>query len=253
MQAPVVQNEAHAEYMMDEYPQGVNAVVAVISYTGYDMEDAMIINKAAFERGFGHGSVYKTTTIDLEEEEKKASKSGSRPTLRFCNMKPTPGARPSVGYEGEKHYDTLDYDGLPFEGEVVEQGDPIVCFVDDVTGEYRVIRHKDAERAHIAVVRVLGPTTSGGAGAGGGPSAAAKRGIVRKVSITMRYKRNPIIGDKFSSRHGQKGTLSVLWPQENMPFTESGLSPDVLINPHAFPSRMTIGMLIESMAGKSGA
>lgn len=78
-------------------------------------------------------------------------------------------------------------------------------------------------------------------------------GKFKCVCITMRVPRNPTIGDKFASRHGQKGILSRLWPVEDMPFTESGMVPDILFNPHGFPSRMTIGMLIESMAGKSAA
>lgn len=95
-------------------------------------------------------------------------------------------------------------------------------------------------------VRILGPSTSERG------SAASQTGIQR-ASIKVRYNRNPVVGDKFSSRHGQKGVLSFLWPQHDMPFTDSGMVPDVIINPHAFPSRMTIGMLIESMAGKAGA
>ena len=240
-QAPIVQNRAHREYMMDEYPQGTNVLVAVISYTGYDMEDAMIINKATYERGFGHGSVYKTFIVDLEEEEKRTSPSGVKPSLQFCNLKSPPhGTQGENDMAGEKYYDELDSDGLPEEGIEVSTGKPLCCMVDLITGEHRVIKHKDGENAFVDTVRVLG-------------SPGGKKPSLRKVSITLRYRRNPIIGDKFSSRHGQKGTLSVLWPQESMPFTESGMTPDVLINPHAFPSRMTIGMLIESMAGKAGA
>lgn len=234
-QAPLVQTKAYREYAMDEYPQGANAVVAVISFTGYDMEDAMIINKASYERGFGHGSVYKTTIIDLDEEERRFAKSTGKPSFRFTNFN-----------GNQKYCDRLDDDGLPFEGEVVEEGDPICCFVDSITGEHRIIKHKEHESAYVQTVRVIGTQASKFA-------SVASSSSLRKISITMRYRRNPIIGDKFSSRHGQKGTLSVLWPQESMPFSESGIYPDVLINPHAFPSRMTIGMLIESMAGKAGS
>ena len=244
--------------------QGTNAVVAVISYTGYDMEDAMIINKASFQRGFGHGSVYKTLEINLDDEEKRVTKHGTQPMLKFCNMKKPPAVifspggtrRPIDGSDSDedepqidKFYDELDYDGLPFEGAVMEIGGALCCLVDTVTGEHRIIKHKDNERVYVETVRIIG--TTGKIITNKGTS--SDKPTLRKVSITLRYPRKPVIGDKFSSRHGQKGTLSVLWPQENMPFSESGMSPDVLINPHAFPSRMTIGMLIESMAGKSGS
>jgi DNA-directed RNA polymerase I subunit RPA2 len=85
-------------------------------------------------------------------------------------------------------------------------------------------------------------------------SASQEQSSYEKLDVTLRFNRNPIIGDKFSSRHGQKGVLSYLWPEEDLPFIErNGIKPDIIINPHAFPSRMTIGMLMESLASKEGA
>jgi DNA-directed RNA polymerase I subunit RPA2 len=141
--------------------------------------------------------MYKTAVIDLDEEEKKSSADGQRPVLRFSNL--------AVGGEEPTLFEAdLDLDGLPSEGLHLRTGDVICCFVDDITGKHRTVKHKEGESAVVDTVRVLGTGSS------------AKKPGCRRVSITLRYKRNPIIGDKFSSRHGQKGTLSVLWPQENM-------------------------------------
>lgn len=250
-QAAIAQTARHGEYKMDEYPNGTNAIVAVLSYTGFDMEDAMILNKSSYERGFGHASVYKTMRIDIKDEAERAgaeAKGGDKPRMRFGNKtikKKVKDDEDEARYTvvEEDMYPTLGEDGLPEVGTWVDEGDPLYCVVDELTGRERAGKHKEKEKACIQSVRLLGqPGTS-------------KDKVNRDdiVSMTLRIPRNPVIGDKFSSRHGQKGVLSILWPQIDMPFSESGISPDVIINPHAFPSRMTIGMLIESMAGKSGA
>ena len=157
-----------------------------------------------YGQGFGHGSVYKTAVIDLEDEEKRPNKTGGKPRLRFSNIKSCPGDPGNDSDMIEKWTDELDLDGLPFEGEVMEYGKPMCCLIDSTTGEHRVIKHKDHEKAYVDTVRIIGNAKSVKGG---------DKVLLRKVSITLRYPRSPVIGDKFSSRHGQKGTLSVLWPQ----------------------------------------
>uniref|UniRef100_A0A7S2V994 DNA-directed RNA polymerase subunit beta n=1 Tax=Entomoneis paludosa TaxID=265537 RepID=A0A7S2V994_9STRA len=222
-QAPLVQTTIHSEYKMDEYPNGTNAVIAVMSYTGFDMEDAMILNKGSYDRGFAHATIYKTVDINLDDV---AQKEGYREAV-FTNK----------NRHGE--IEKLEPDGFPSAGMKVTEGDPLYAVGDAAGGgDPYVAKHKDKEDAFVQNVRMLGGDT---------PSDKLK------ASLTLRLPRNPVIGDKFSSRHGQKGVLSILWPQSDMPFTESGITPDILFNPHGFPSRMTIGMLVEMMAAKSGS
>ncbi|KAF9478398.1 DNA-directed RNA polymerase I polypeptide 2 [Pholiota conissans] len=232
-QSPVVRPALHNTYAMDSFPNGTNAIVAVISYTGYDMEDAMILNKSAHERGFAYGTVYKSTTVDLKDM-RGASKSPS-PSLHF-------GVGRDIPTSGEKMhecFDYIDFDGLPFVGTRLTTGTIMAAYIDDTTGRTKFVKYKGDELAYVDQVRLLGSD--------------AGDSELQKIHLTLRITRAPVIGDKFSSRHGQKGVCSQKWPAVDMPFSESGMQPDVIINPHAFPSRMTIGMLVESMAGKAGA
>ena len=236
-QTPIVRPPLHNAYGLDNFPNGMNAVVAVISYTGYDMDDAMIINKSAHERGFGHGTIYKTKIVRIDNKSK--SRNSVNKLFGFA-----PDSVISTYVRAQ-----LDQDGLPFIGSMVQEGDVLCAWhivsVDPVYGVYvnrdgqtHFEKYKENETAFIEEVRLIGSEN------GDMPC--------QTLSIKLRIPRSPVIGDKFSSRHGQKGVCSQKWPTVDMPFSESGMVPDVIINPHAFPSRMTIGMFVESLAGKPG-
>lgn len=226
-QTPIVKASLYDDYGMDNFPNGTNAVVAVISYTGYDMDDAMIINKSADERGFSYGTMYKTEKIDLS-----LNRSRGDPITQHFGLGDD---------EWPKEWlEKLDDDGLPLVGTYVEEGDPICAYFDDTLNKTKIKTYHSSEPAYIEEVKLIGDESN-------------KLQELQTVTIKYRIRRTPQIGDKFSSRHGQKGVCSRKWPTIDMPFSETGIQPDIIINPHAFPSRMTIGMFVESLAGKAGA
>ncbi|KFD50947.1 hypothetical protein M514_08129 [Trichuris suis] len=237
-QSPLVRTTAYDKYEIDDYPLGTNAIVAVISHTGYDMEDAMVINKSSVERGFASAAIYKSTRINLND--------------RCFDGKDLMFHRDP---KDEKLAKFLDWDGLPYISRLCHEGEPLVCFFEPATSKYTVKCYRSSESGYVDNVKVIGSNDG--------------LHCLKHVCVTFRLEvkahaeylpalflllqRKPVVGDKFASRHGQKGINSFLWPSENMPFTESGLVPDIIFNPHGFPSRMTVGMMIESMAGKAAS
>lgn len=217
-QRPLVRSKEQDSHALEDFLLGTNACVAVLSYTGYDMEDALIINKSSVERGFGHGCVYKTHRYFADD-----ILTGSY----FTNV-----------IDGVIVEPSLDVNGFPYPGERFGKGQKMLRVFNPTTKETRILSYKDGETGYVDHVTY---------------TANPDGKTINNVVIKFRMVRTPTIGDKFSSRHGQKGVFSFPWPQENMPYCENGICPDVIINPHAFPSRMTIGMLIESMCGKLSA
>ncbi|XP_038972852.1 DNA-directed RNA polymerase I subunit 2 isoform X2 [Phoenix dactylifera] len=222
-QSPIVRTASYSKYCMDEFPTGTNAIVAVLAYTGYDMEDAMILNKSSVDRGLCRGHIYQTESIDLTKNHDREDR-----VLEIF-------ARSSE----KTMKSSIDSDGLPYIGQVIHPNEPLYSSYNTLTSVTKPTRLKGSEPVIIDYVTVDGTTS---------------KNYMQKVNIRTRRTRYPIIGDKFSSRHGQKGVCSQLWPDIDMPFSAvTGMRPDLIINPHAFPSRMTIGMLLESIAAKGGS
>uniref|UniRef100_A0A2N9HAJ0 DNA-directed RNA polymerase n=1 Tax=Fagus sylvatica TaxID=28930 RepID=A0A2N9HAJ0_FAGSY len=222
-QTPIVRTSSYTRYGVDEYPTGTNAIVAVLAYTGYDMEDAMILNKSSVERGMCRGQIYQTETIDLADQRSRSDR--SQKMFRRSNV-------------DKSMHSLIDVDGLPHVGQIIQPNEPYYCIYDEVTSSTKTYSRKGSEPVIVDYVAVD----------------VKNKKHLQKANIRFRHPRNPVIGDKFSSRHGQKGVCSQLWPDIDMPFSGvTGMRPDLIINPHAFPSRMTIAMLLESVAAKGGS
>lgn len=222
-QTPIVRTKTYEKYNVDDCPLGTNAIVAVLAYSGYDMEDAMVLNKSSVERGMCRGYIYQTETIDLSEQNLKSDRSQS--SFGRSNL------------DRSSHH-LIDSDGLPFVGQRINPNEPYCSIYNEITSKVTSNKLKGSDHAYVDYVAVD----------------VKNKKRIQKANVRLRYPRNPVIGDKFSSRHGQKGVCSQLWQDVDMPFSAiTGMRPDLIINPHAFPSRMTIAMLLESIAAKGGA
>ncbi|MEM7819293.1 MAG: DNA-directed RNA polymerase subunit B [Candidatus Aenigmatarchaeota archaeon] len=234
-QVPLVNTIISRNIDLDKHPNGQNIVIAILSYKGYNMEDGIVLNKASIERGFGRSFFFRTYSTEekkywgIEKDEIKIpDKSVS-------------------GYRTEEAYANLASDGIINREISVESGDvligkvsplrffgPVESFMVETENRRETsetIRH--GEEGVVDNV-IITETASGN----------------KFVKVTVRSERIPELGDKFTSRHGQKGVIGLIEPEENLPFTEKGIVPDIILNPHAIPSRMTIGQLLEIIASK---
>ncbi|GAB2295727.1 DNA-directed RNA polymerase III subunit 2 [Dionaea muscipula] len=217
----------------DKLGAGQNATVAVMSYSGYDIEDAIVMNKASLDRGFGRCIVLKKKSVVLQTYENKTSDRIVCPTKE--------------GYV--RRVQALDNDGIAAPGEKVSSDDILLYKQTPIITRGKPVEKLSDSQYKPTPLKHSGPLET----------AVVERVIFcsdinnnMTIKFMIRETRRPEVGDKFSSRHGQKGVCGTIVQQEDFAFTERGICPDLIMNPHGFPSRMTVGKMIELLGSKAG-
>jgi len=216
---------------LDKIPAGTPVIVAIMTHSGYNQEDSLLFNQGSIDRGLFQATIYHTE----KDEDKKINGDEE------IRCKPDPKTTKGMKYG---NYDKVTNKGIVPENTLLENNDVIISKVvpikENRNDHTKIIKYEDLSRTYRTNEE----------------SYIDKNYIERNgdgynfAKVRIRTVRRPVIGDKFSSRHGQKGTIGNIIPECDMPFTSSGVKPDIIINPHAIPSRMTIGQLKETLLGK---
>ena len=237
-QFPLVKTKIHEVVNYDEHPSGQNMIVAITSYDGYNMEDGVILNKASVERGLARSTYFRPVST---EELRYSGGLVDEVSIPDKEVK---------GYRSERDYRFLEGDGIIYPEANVNEGDVII----GRTSPPRFLSGLDEYNLSAATRRESSVSLKHG------ESGVADFVIITEneegnklVQVRLREERIPEIGDKFTSRHGQKGVTGILIPQQDVPISASGIVPDLIFTPHGISSRMTISHLIEMVGGKVSA
>ncbi len=235
---PVVKSFMHDVMKYDKHPAGQNVVIALMSFEGYNMEDSIILNKGSVQRGFARSTYFRP----YESEELRYS-GGLTDEIHIPDKE-------VKGYRAEKDYRYLEKDGVVYNGAELKEDDVII----GKTSPPRFLG--ELEEFSVAASTRRESSTTIGHGEGG----VVDMVVITEneegnkiVKVRLREERIPELGDKFASRHGQKGVVGMIVDEENMPFSATGIRPDIIFSPHSIPGRMTISHLIEVVAGKVGS